>query len=127
FVENSPMLTSRGGTRVLGDLAEMGFDAKWGIVSAADVGAPHLRKRIWIVANAKGFHAERRSCRPRKREFRGGHWWKAQPDIRRVDDGVPHAVDRLKAIGNGQVPLVAATAWELLTQRSSGPDKTPAA
>jgi len=50
FVENSPMLTSRGLGRVLGDLAEMGFDAEWGVVSAADTGAPHIRERIWIVA-----------------------------------------------------------------------------
>ena len=52
FVENSPMLTSRGLGTVLGDLAAMGFDARWGVVSAADVGAPHLRERIWIVAHA---------------------------------------------------------------------------
>jgi len=50
FVENSPMLTSRGLHRVLGDLAEMGFDARWGVVSAEDVGAPHQRDRIWIVS-----------------------------------------------------------------------------
>lgn len=52
FVENSPMLTSRGLGRVLGDLAKMGFDAKWGVLGADEVGAPHIRKRIWIVANA---------------------------------------------------------------------------
>ena len=50
FVENSPMLTSRGLHRVLGDLAEMGFNSKWGVVSAEDVGANHRRDRIWIVA-----------------------------------------------------------------------------
>jgi site-specific DNA-cytosine methylase len=52
FVENSPMLTSRGLGTVLGDLAALGFDAKWGVISAADVGAPHLRERIWIVGHA---------------------------------------------------------------------------
>jgi DNA (cytosine-5)-methyltransferase 1 len=52
FVENSPMLTSRGLGTVLGDLAAMGFDARWGVISAADVGAPHLRERIWIVGHA---------------------------------------------------------------------------
>jgi DNA (cytosine-5)-methyltransferase 1 len=36
--------------RVLGNLAESGYDARWRIVSAADVGAPHLRKRLWILA-----------------------------------------------------------------------------
>jgi DNA (cytosine-5)-methyltransferase 1 len=58
WVENSPMLTSRGLDRVLGDLSEMGYDAKWGVVSAADAiwyqGTPcidHERERIWIVAH----------------------------------------------------------------------------
>jgi len=54
YIENSPMLTLRGLDRVLADLAALGFDADWGVVSAADVGAPHLRERIWIVANARG-------------------------------------------------------------------------
>lgn len=53
FVENSPMLTSRGLYRVLGDLAEMGYDARWGVLGADDVGAPHRRKRIWILAYTK--------------------------------------------------------------------------
>ena len=56
FVENSPMLTSRGLDRVLGDLAKMGFDAKWGVLGAADVGAPHQRDRIWIVAHTNCKH-----------------------------------------------------------------------
>ena len=54
FVENSPLLVSRGLAVVLSDLAEMGFDARWGIVGADDAGAPHRRKRIWILAYAEG-------------------------------------------------------------------------
>jgi DNA (cytosine-5)-methyltransferase 1 len=53
FVENSPMLTSRGLGRVLGDLAGMGFDAEWGVLAAGHTGAPHLRERIWILAYAR--------------------------------------------------------------------------
>ena len=51
LVENSPLLVRRGLARVLGDLAAMGYDARWGIIGAADVGAPHQRDRIWIVAS----------------------------------------------------------------------------
>ena len=50
FIENSPMLTTRGLERVLADLAKMGFDARWGVLGANDVGAPHKRERIWILA-----------------------------------------------------------------------------
>ena len=49
IIENVPMLTVRGGTRVISDLAEIGMDAEWQIVGADDVGAWHRRKRIWIV------------------------------------------------------------------------------
>lgn len=53
-IENVPALTSRGLGTVLGDLAEIGFDAEWHCLSASAVGAPHRRDRIWIVANAVG-------------------------------------------------------------------------
>lgn len=44
----------------------------------------------------------------------GGKWWEAEPRLDRVADGVAHRVDRLKAIGNGQVPLQAAVAFKIL-------------
>jgi len=53
-VENVPALTARGLGTVLGDLAEIGFDAEWHCIPACAVGAPHRRERIWIVANAIG-------------------------------------------------------------------------
>ena len=49
LVENSPMLTLRGLGRVLSDLVALGYDARWGVLGADDAGAPHVRKRIWIV------------------------------------------------------------------------------
>jgi DNA (cytosine-5)-methyltransferase 1 len=195
FVENSPMLTSRGLGRVLGDLAKMGFDAKWGVLGAADVGANHQRDRIWIVA--KNTNANREWRRGQEKLFGQSHdfewlcktasesnnstnkrnsinvantdsmrelqpqgleknkrrrtsngssemantysaqrqrnqftersitkrtniglssWWETEPDVGRVADGLAARVDRLKAIGNGQVPLCAATAWRILNE-----------
>ncbi|HDR9184698.1 TPA: DNA cytosine methyltransferase [Burkholderia vietnamiensis] len=225
-VENSPMLTSRGLGRVLGDLAEMGFDVEWGVLSAADTDAPHLRERIWIRGyladtyrawqsqhawrerefrmgtvergealadagrgrrdRAEGRQMEqprraevecgsevipnalrdRRGQRPdqqepesggcgtpdagddgsqgnvadavREREQRivagsahaqeregsfersdrprgyGFGRWPAEPGMGRVVDGMAHRAHRIKALGNGQVPRVAATAFTLL-------------
>ncbi len=46
-----------------------------------------------------------------------GEWWSAEPDVGRVAHGVAARVDRLKAIGNGQVPAVAATAFRVLLGR----------
>jgi len=54
FLENVPGLLSAGIGDVLGDLAGLGFDAEWGVFSAADVGAPHLHKRVFILAHRDG-------------------------------------------------------------------------
>jgi DNA (cytosine-5)-methyltransferase 1 len=128
FVENSPMLTSRGLGTVLGDLASMGFDARWGVLGAADVGAPHQRDRIWIVGKdvafskskgSQGRNNERHSKQRQSRLGEGG-WsvqgnWSIEPNVGRVANGVASRVDRLKAIGNGQVSEVARRAWEVLS------------
>jgi DNA (cytosine-5)-methyltransferase 1 len=53
-VENVSALLSRGLGVVLGDLAELGYDAVWDRVRAFDIGAPHLRARLWIVAYPRG-------------------------------------------------------------------------
>jgi DNA (cytosine-5)-methyltransferase 1 len=50
FVENSPAIIRRGLARVLGDLATVGpYDCRWGRIGADDCGAPHIRKRFWLV------------------------------------------------------------------------------
>jgi DNA (cytosine-5)-methyltransferase 1 len=54
LLENVPGHLSLGFGRVLGDLAESGFDAEWDCIPAAAVGAPHLRDRVFIVAHAHG-------------------------------------------------------------------------
>ena len=41
-------------------------------------------------------------------------WWSEEPDVGRVAEGIPNRGARLKMLGNGQVPLQAATAWKLL-------------
>lgn len=50
IVENVADLVVRGLDRVLSDLAALGFDAEWTTLRASDVGAPHRRARIVLVA-----------------------------------------------------------------------------
>lgn len=57
FVENVPELLAYLG-RVLGPLAALGYDAEWGVFSAAEVGAPHLRERLFVLAHAVGVGRE---------------------------------------------------------------------
>lgn len=160
LVENSPNLTTRGLGRVLGDLAEVGADGRWGVLSAEAFGAWHLRERLWIVAadSSSDRRRERRQRRPpcdcegspeqalpiadadgeRLQASRQGDgvptgepqddgaatqergdraratWWDAEPGLVRVVHGVANRMDRIRALGNGQVPAVVAGAWEAL-------------
>ena len=144
LLENSPLLVGRGLAVVLGDLTGMGYDAQWCCVSAADCGAPHKRDRIWLVAEAEPIQLNRIResadvaytgrehgqgiitqganpqiwCKPHpgspRSRSHGLRPWPAEPGMGRVADGLAHRLDRLKALGNGQVPRVAATAFDLL-------------
>ena len=202
WVENSPILVGRGLAVVLGDLASMGYDARWGIVGAHHAGANHKRDRVWVfaysndticdrfkpgtnlstghktqwsdmavgtrggksnvadadgdrrktdhgresvsnedrnrtphetgreiiesgtgsvgsLANADG--AQRQGMqRPvgvgtQHADACGSGWWQSEPDVGRVAHGVAHRVDRLRCIGNGQVPQAMALAWRILS------------
>jgi len=125
YVENSPVLTSRGLGRVLGDLSELGYGAVWGVVAASDVGAPHQRKRIWILADLDQEGLQERFMQPGIQAIAGfdddgedspvDRWRAVGRNLVRGVHGMAHRVDRVSALGNGQVPRVAATAWEVLT------------
>lgn len=150
IVENSPMLAIRGLGTVLGDLAAMGFDARWGVLGADDAGAPHVRKRLWIVARANGLRkSQSQGSQQDERRWAGNgsqdvadantgrrigtsetqeresdanategrevaSWWKSEPNVGRVANGVASRLDRLKGLGNGQVPAVVKLAWDTL-------------
>lgn len=124
FVENSPFLVGRGAAVVIGDLARIGYDAKWCRLSASDCGAPHHRDRFWLVARREDVLSYpelhwsgwwKQQPESLKGKGRRGYW-SVEPDVGRVANGMAARVDRLKAIGNGQVPRVAATAWSFLTE-----------
>lgn len=227
FVENSPRLTVRGIHTVLGQMAEMGYHAAWGVLGADDVGANHYRKRIWIVAHAhrsgcprprlaqpaqrhaqtipagsghdtdangsarwpgnktgmaldrqvlqkaqrgqssnqpepvcrdipnansigrkilhgqtataeypneacadvseaysEGFKIrhEQQHIKPKIATIECYRWWQAEPKVGRMADGLANRVVQLRAIGNGQVPGVAAEAFKYLNQILSSYD-----
>lgn len=125
-VENSPKLTRRGLGRVLGDLAALGYDASWMCFGAGDASAEHDRQRIWVAAEMAHPECERCGAQEQRCEAHrpqaygptgwtgrpGG--WPAEPGMGRMAHGLAHRVDRLKALGNGQVPRVAATALSIL-------------
>ena len=99
------------------DLEQMGYKTRAVSLSAADLGADHMRKRYWLLAYANNDGEFLRSINAETRWMPklGEGVWKDYPESLRMDDGMAYRVDRLKAIGNGQVPLCAATAWNILT------------
>lgn len=119
FAENSPLLRTRGLVTILKDLSSLGYNARWCVLGAGDFKAPHQRKRMWIMAT----HSNLPQCKGGGLPSRGeeehpntslGVRWKDKPGICGVDDGMAYRLDRLKAVGNGQVPVVAAHAWNIL-------------
>ena len=50
ILENVPNVVNLGLPAICGAMAEIGYDMQWGIVSAASMGAPHLRRRWFAVA-----------------------------------------------------------------------------
>jgi len=137
FVENSPMLTSRGIGRVLGDLASLGYDAQWGVLGANDVGSCHKRDRLWLIAS------DPNEERPVGLSVQGGipiPTTTPEREFGRVFDATIPSLDHTKrlrdvadvagwmerfaAIGNGQVPAVVRLAWQTLGG-SMTPPPTP--
>jgi DNA (cytosine-5)-methyltransferase 1 len=127
IVENVAALLGRGMGQVLGDLSAIGYDAEWEVVSASDVGAPHDRQRVWLVAYPATQRRERvlRNWTWRSAEARDE--WPAAPldshrsalawleptlarisPVLRDDDGLPGrlAQQQLGALGNAVVPQI---------------------
>lgn len=95
------------------DLRAIGYKCSKTKTSAKDLGADHLRTRYWLLAYTDDHRQFRRSVyakAPVLPEF-CPRIWEAAPEEFRVSDGVAYRMDKLRAVGNGQVPCVAATAF----------------
>jgi DNA (cytosine-5)-methyltransferase 1 len=123
IVENVAALLTRGIERVLGQLAESGYDAEWQCLPAAAFGAPHIRGRLFIIATTRkihyancldkgSFHRQAETYRrwaenPSVRPCLNRGAWARDPGVARVAYGIPDRMDRLKGLGNAVVPQVA--------------------
>jgi DNA (cytosine-5)-methyltransferase 1 len=109
-VENAGSLNSRGLDVVLGDLAEIGFDAEWSSVSACSMGAPHTRDRMFIVAHSDPIQQGQRGWE-QFAEICREEWnlcqWPSEPEPLRVVVGLPDQLDRNRVLGNAVMPQIA--------------------
>ncbi len=132
LLENVRRIVSTGyHGRVLAGLAELGYDAVWGVFRAADVGAPHTRARWFCLAADATRLGQERDCLQQISWVKGLPWGTPfrsiedvlrRPDILtprlcRVGDGVADRLDRHEAVGDGQVPQVVCFAFHELMGR----------
>lgn len=149
FVENSPMLVGRGLDVVLGDLSCLGYNARWGVLSGYHAGGIINRDRIWIGAipckndgrwihwrpntqfRNMAEHLQVGSFTDRFMEELDRQGAKREdqrksdlpPYLSRLSSSVAPELDELRAIGNGQIPTVAALAWTILFEGLSNAEK----
>ena len=110
ILENVRGHLSLGGVQVLGELAEIGYDAEWRVVSAAGLGAPHRRDRIIIVAYPNGSaSSDGRQCEDVQSEGRS-----------RRDDGRGSECDT-RQIGMGISRKTSCKVADSTSQRWEGP------
>ncbi len=121
ILENVAALLERGMDRICGDLAAIGYDAEWSIVSACAVGAPHMRQRMFVVAYPNREHGRPRLRNSHARAYRplqeingfagARARWRARmanpSELYRDADGIPNGMERNRAIGNAVAPDVA--------------------
>jgi DNA (cytosine-5)-methyltransferase 1 len=92
FLENVPAIRTRGLGRVVWGLSELGYDLRWTVVSAQEVGAPHLRKRWFLLAHANGAELRIKSGR-RRREDR-----QSEAELKLDGPTLAHAKETWKAL-----------------------------
>lgn len=135
FLENVPAIRTKGLHTVLQELSKIGFDCRWTMLSASEVGAPHKRERWFLLAHTK---CERFGSGTNDPSY-GHEWgasnksshtsetsrtlakgcekdgikpdWAIEPGMGRVVDGIPNRSNRIKCLGNGVVPLQVRTAF----------------
>lgn len=137
FLENVPAIRTRGLDKVVNSLTDLGYDCRWTVVSAAEVGAVHIRKRWFLLAyaNSKRLREEQRqklegpreverplvidgksSPRESSTPFPG----EVKSAMVRAGDGIPFIVDRNRALGNAVVPRQAREAFMRLIGSREG-------
>lgn len=113
-IENTANIVRVGGPLVVGGLTNIGYDSEWTIVSAAELGAPHIRRRWFCVATdpertrtqiqAKGNESSIKM--PRSASAYRSFWSKGQTEspVCLRDNGISTRLDRFTALGNAIVP-----------------------
>lgn len=128
FLENVAAIAFRGLDRIAAEMASLGYDCRWDMLRASDVGALHRRERWWLLAysdsnglqesrfeqNAKSLGRASSSdsveCR-----LQESFWLPPAGELCRVPDGIRPSTHRIRALGNAVVPQCAREAFRRLS------------
>lgn len=123
---NTPLVFAENvSKRIINDvcdnLEQMGYCTKALSLGAKDLGADHIRKRYWLLAHSNSYgkllcgeYAKTFGSKKLQTSF-----WGSSPRESRMAYGTSSRMERLRATGNGQVPIVAATAFHILMLESA--------
>lgn len=144
IVENVAALLGRGMGRVLGDLATCGYDAEWRVFSACEMGLPHSRERVFLVAYPASLRPSvsiialcEEAIKSRQRDAKIENWQfnslgqgnaspirgarrRIEPPVLRVVNDFPGRMDAIKSLGNAIVPQVAEVIGRAIMQMDGG-------
>jgi len=131
FIENTAELTFRGGAVIVGSLRKLGYVGCHGVLGGEETGAPVRGKRLWILAKAAGERGMEKDTFQKGITVKEQIWCTnkvtsmenikkdellSNSQIVRECNGVAYELDRIKAVGNGQSPRVAAIAFQTLKE-----------
>ena len=128
IIENVANIINRGLERVICDLTRIGYDCEWQMLEGYQVGLPHKRRRIFIIAYPNSlrqkynFQKKIQGFEPVPRQlYRStqdivGRWDLCEPLVYRSGLGIPNWVDRIKGLGNAIVPQVAYKVMKMIKE-----------
>ena len=124
FLENVPAIRSRGGLQVVREVAELGYDCRWLLISAKSCGASHKRERWFMLAYSKserlprGLPIRKEEGKPLFKFKVKYDEWDEEPKNKLIlagmANGLPCRMDQIKCLGNAVVPQQCKKAFEIL-------------
>lgn len=125
-LENVQGHLTLGGTTVIREITDIGYDCEWRVIPASSLGARHRRNRVVIVAYPRSVGGTRRrfAFESLNEEITGdarrsAAYWETEPRMGRMANGVPCRVDRLKGLGNAVVPQLGEIVGRLVLEHST--------
>ena len=113
FLENVPAIRTRGLDTVIKEFTRIGYDCRWTVVSAAEVGAPHIRKRWFLLAHSDGVRIRKQQGRVSRPDRKGSFIAELNGQKKYVAHSVRSGLQGQRIPGRGETknPDVGLAGW----------------